>query len=250
MALLHTITKDGKRLEVRSAGRTRRLYVDGVLHTQYNPRLPLTGGVWDYLAFSALLAPSGAIGRVLLLGLGGGAVVHLLRRYVQPSSIVAVELDATKLRLARRFFHVAQPDTLLVQADACQWVANYNGLPFDLVIDDLFGEQAGEPVRAVPLDSHWTSALLRVLTRPGWLAVNTTSIASLARSPLVQRPHHRRRFPAAFCLTDALTDNAVACFCGTRTSSQAFRQRLRDIPDLATHRARQLMRFRTRTLWR
>lgn len=250
MALLHTVTRGGKRLEVRSAGHTRRLYVDGVLHTQYNPQLPLTGGVWDYLAFSALFAPYGAVERVLLLGLGGGAVVHLLRRYLNPRSIVAVELDATKLSLARRFFEVAQPGTQLVHADARQWIADYTGPPFDLVIDDLFGEQAGDPVRAVPLDNRWTTTLLRVLARPGWLAVNTTSVESLMRSPLVQRPHHRRRFPAAFCLTDALTDNAVACFCGTHTSSQAFRQHLRNIPDLATQRARRLMRFRVRTLWR
>ena len=43
MALLWRKIKDSKTYEIRSAGGSRRLYIDRVLHTQYNARTVVTG---------------------------------------------------------------------------------------------------------------------------------------------------------------------------------------------------------------
>ena len=49
MALLWERRVEGTLYQVRSAGRTRRLYTNGVFHSQYNPVRPVTGSVWDLL---------------------------------------------------------------------------------------------------------------------------------------------------------------------------------------------------------
>ncbi len=68
------------RYEVRSAGSPLRLYTDGVFHSQYNPEQLLTGHVWDLLMLPAFFYPKNTIKRVLVLGVGGGAVVAYVTR--------------------------------------------------------------------------------------------------------------------------------------------------------------------------
>lgn len=78
MAVLWEKHVDGVRYQVRAAGRTRRFYTDGVFHSQYNPLNPVTGHVWDLLMIPAFFYATGSVGRVLVLGVGGGAVIGLL----------------------------------------------------------------------------------------------------------------------------------------------------------------------------
>ena len=56
--------------EIRAAGSTRRLYTDGVLHSQFNPRRLITGSVWDLLWLGLFFRPDPNPKRVLVLGLG------------------------------------------------------------------------------------------------------------------------------------------------------------------------------------
>jgi spermidine synthase len=66
----------GTLYQVRNAGRTRRLYTNGVFHSQYNPARPVTGSVWDLLLLPAFFYAPGELRRVLVLGVGGGAVIQ------------------------------------------------------------------------------------------------------------------------------------------------------------------------------
>ena len=43
---------------------------------------------------------------------------------------------------------------------------------YDLVIDDLYGEQAGEPVRCAPLDREWFDDITKLLRPGGMLVLN------------------------------------------------------------------------------
>ncbi len=151
MAVLWEKRVNGVSYEVRTAGRTRRLYSDGVFHSQYNPARPVTGHVWDLLMIPAFFHAPGSVRRVLVLGVGGGAVIALLQRFVAPRAMVGVELNPLHLFVARRFFGITQRSVHLVRADARTWIRDYDGPPFDMIIDDLFGEQNGEPVRAVEM---------------------------------------------------------------------------------------------------
>ncbi|HHH44614.1 MAG TPA: class I SAM-dependent methyltransferase, partial [Gammaproteobacteria bacterium] len=93
MSLVWQKQADGVDYQVRRAGRTLRLYTNGVFHSQYNPARPVTGSVWDLLLVPAFFYPPAELQRILVLGVGGGAVIQNLRRFVQPQQIVGVELN-------------------------------------------------------------------------------------------------------------------------------------------------------------
>ena len=138
MSLLWEKRTAGAHYQVRQAGRSLRLYTNGVFHSQYNPRRPVTGSVWDLLWLPAFFYPPDKLQRILVLGVGGGAVIRHLRRFIQPEKIVGVELSKIHLSIARRFFGIGGDDVELYQADAVDWVERYSGPPFDMIIDDLF----------------------------------------------------------------------------------------------------------------
>jgi spermidine synthase len=177
MALIWSKTIDDKLYEVRSAGRARRLYTDGVLHSAFHPDKSLTGSIWDLLLLPALFHPLGHFQRVLVLGAGAGSILHLLNRYLQPKSIVAIDCDEVHLMVAKRFFNVSYKNVELIQADAIAWVQNYTGDPFDLIIEDLFIEDNGVPVRLMHDDVSWLDCLLRLLTEKGLLIINHGDIS-------------------------------------------------------------------------
>jgi len=75
--------------------------------------------------------------RVLILGLGGGTVAHLLARAFPGAEITGVELDPQIIDVARRFFDLDQVSKLkVVCADAAD-VAKGPGT-YDLVLSDLY----------------------------------------------------------------------------------------------------------------
>jgi spermidine synthase len=227
VAVIWQQTLRGTRYEVRRAGRSHRLYTDGVFHSQYNPGQTLTRSVWDLLMIPAFFLPAGAIRRVLVLGVGGGTVLHLLRDFVRPQQMVGVELNPVHLRLARRFFGVTRPMATLIQADAIRWLRDYRGAPFDLIIDDLFFEQDGEGIRAAPLTRAWFRLLHKNLSRHGLAVVNVTSGKTLAESAYFSDAATARRFPAAYRLSLPQYHNIVAAFLKQPASPRALRQHLR-----------------------
>jgi len=249
MALLWREQSNGRALEVRSAGATRRLYCDGVLHTQYNPKHILTGDVWDPMGLAPAAAPAASIKRALILGLGGGAVVHQLRSFFGVPQITAVELDPKRLELGRKYFGLKMPGVKLVHADAIEWAHQYDGPAFDLVIDDLFGESGGDPVRAAPLTSRWLKRLSDMTAPKGVLVTNCVDWAELLQSPFMQSQIYRRRFTGAIHCTHETSWNHIAIFSRTGVRREDFEERIRALPQLRTSRMRQRLRFKTRVLW-
>ncbi|MEA2093659.1 MAG: hypothetical protein U9P11_03740, partial [Pseudomonadota bacterium] len=189
--------------QVRKAGNSLRLYSNGVFHSQYNPGRPVTGSVWDLLLLPAFFYPPGSIRRVLVLGVGGGAVIQQLRRFIQPDTLVGVELNATHLRLAKRFFGVSGKDVELVRANAVDWVNQYRGPAFDLLIDDLFGHVDGEPQRSVLADRAWVSSLTRCLSGDGMIVCNFSTRLELMVSAYLSHSALRKKFSSAFYLSTA-----------------------------------------------
>ena len=220
--------------EVRTAGRSRRLYANGVFHSQYHPQRPHAGGVWDLLMLPAFFRPPARIRRILVLGVGGGTVIHLLRRFVQPAEIVGVELNPVHLQVARQFFDIREDMARLHQADAVQWLNDYQGPPFDMIIDDLFGNGDIDQGRAVPADTAWCSTLLGNLRRNGVLVMNFIGNAALRDSACVSDPRIARHFKSAFRLSLPAYENAIGAFLGHPASSQGLRRNLARIPELSS----------------
>lgn len=230
------------RYELRRAGRSLRLYTNGVFHSQFNPDRPVGGGVWDLLWLPAFALPR-APRRVLVLGVGGGAVLRQLDHFFAPELMVGVELDPVHLEVARRWFELERDNVCLVQADARRWLSAYRGPGFDLVIDDLFGHIDGEARRAVTLDEAWVRGLRRLLRARGALVVNAESARQLRAPALV-----RAGWAEAQRFTTPHYENAVGAFFPFRPDWRAFEARLRARPELDRRRADCRLRYTRRRL--
>ncbi len=233
MALLWFKQDDDSRYEVRSAGKTLRLYTDGVFHSQYNPDNIVTGSVWDLLMLPALLLPLKTVHRVLVLGVGGGAVIQQLNTLLDPQRIVGIELNPVHLLVARRFFQLKGNNIALYEADAVEWVKAYHGPGFDVIIDDLFCGEQGEATRAVNADERWFKRLLRLLNPGGEIVVNFASTQQLRGSAYVQSAELQKQFAVAYRFTTPYCENAVAAFLTEGANSCVLKQQIARLPLLA-----------------
>lgn len=248
MAILWQKAYQGSNYEVRSAGRTRRLYTDGVFHSQYHPERTLAGGIWDLLWLPTFFDPALHFKRVLVLGVGGGTVLHQLRRYIKVDELIGVELSPLHLEVARRYFDVEQCDARLYEAEAGEWIRSYQGPKFDLIIEDLFGEEGGEPVRAIAADSEWFRLLNRNLARNGMLVMNFIGRNNLRDCAWYHAPSLRKALPQAYQFTLPAYENYIACFLRKPASTRQLRERLDAQPKLAQEISQGNFNFTVRRL--
>ena len=232
MAILWQKTVDGTQYEVRQAGNSVRLYTDGVFHSQYNPQHSVTRSVWDLLMLPAFFQEPKNIQRVLVLGVGGGSVIHLLNRYVNPQEIVGVEISSVHLAIAKKYFGVNYKNTRLHRGDAIAWLDNYQGPPFDMIIDDLFGEVDGEGVRAIPLNAKWLTLLRKHTTKNGIIVANMVDRQSLIQSALYSNKSIAKAFKSVFQLSMPQYENLVTAFLKQPSQPATLRKSIKQIKGL------------------
>lgn len=232
MAILWQRKILGRTYEVRAAGQTRRLYTDGVFHSQYNPNQPVTGSIWDLLLLPAFFYPRDKIKRVLVLGVGGGAVIRQLQHFLWPDLVIGVELNPNHIYVAKNYFGVTQKNVKLVQSDARQWIREYSGQSFDMIIDDLFGEQDGEPVRAIEASTSWCRALTRILVEDGVIVSNFVSGRELKQSAYLKNRSINNSFPVSYKLSAPSYENAIGVFLRQPVSAQVLKTNLIKTPGL------------------
>lgn len=231
MAVVWQRQHDGIRYEVRSHGRTLRLFANGVQHSEFHPQRLVTGSVWDLLWLPALFDDPQRYRRVLVLGLGGGSIIPPLAELLSPDALVAVEKDPLHLEVARDQFKVGNWGAELHCADAADFVRDYRGEPFDLVIEDLFAPNDTSVSRALPATGRWLGQLSKLLSADGMLVMNFGDWAefrdSWAASDRALRGWQRRyRFATPDC------HNAVIAFRRDDTGSDVLRANLLAHPQL------------------
>jgi len=232
MAIVWSKTVAGRCYEVRSAGKSLRLYTDGVFHSQYNPGQLLTGHVWDLLMLPAFFYPENTVKRVLVLGVGGGAVLHMLRAFVAPHYIAGIELNPQHIYVAKRFFGLKHKTIELIEADAIKWLQCYQGEKFDMIIDDLFGERDGEPVSVVKANRKWFSCMLKQLNNEGVIVRNFINRDELIHSAGLENSYIASKFSSVFQLNSCFNENFVAAYVRKPVSSRQLRKRLINTPGL------------------
>lgn len=238
--------------EVREAGKTRRLYSDGVLHSQYNPLRCETGSIWDLLLLPSLFyqqsnAPLN-IHRVLCLGVGGGSVLHLLRKYIPGVQITAIENNPIHIEIGQRYFDLKQKGITLICDDAIKWVQSYKGPTFDLIIDDLYFEKDGQPQRAIPPNKPWCGHLSKLLTPKGCLTMNFVSLDELKQATRTVTQNWPTRFPSRFSFSRPGYDNRVGGFIGFQCDTGSLRNTLKQLPDLNPQKKTSPLKYHARTL--
>ena len=226
MGILWEKTHAGSKYQIRTAGKTRRLYKDGVCHSEYNPQKIVTGSVWDLLSLPAFFYELGEIKRILMLGIGGGASILQLHQLIEPDEIVGVELNPMHLYVARRFFDLEKTNINLINEDAVTWLESYDGPVFDMIIDDLFIEDKREPIRAVEANEDWVKLLTKNLNTNGVLVMNFVSFNELKNSACFVRNQLLPCFNSAFCFSMPSLDNRIAAFLGIEADNSLLRESL------------------------
>lgn len=205
MALLWQKKKNGVTYQVRTAGNSVRLYTNKVFHSQWNPNAVLSGAVWDLLLLPTfMLANPTSIKNVLVLGVGGGAVIKALSHCLQPNKITGVDLDATHLYIAKRFFGINSTvvrasnrehannalECKLIHAEAKGWLEK-SQTKYDLIIEDIFKEDIdGRPIRAVEATEEWLTLLTKKLANKGTLVMNFDSQSSWQKAKRIAKQNN------------------------------------------------------------
>lgn len=114
--------------------------------------------------------------KILMLGLGAGSIVHIIRKdYRSNASITAVEIDPVIIEIAKTEFGIEhlQPIRLVLE-DATLYMKN-NNEKFDLICVDLFVQ---DKVPAEFLDSTFISRLISSLNPSGRIYFNFMDCSS------------------------------------------------------------------------
>jgi predicted membrane-bound spermidine synthase len=128
---------------VQVGTRTELLLNEGqAIHSIYDPTTLLTGGPWDYFVIADDFRPAQPTEpiphRVAILGLAGGTAARQYTAAFGTSvQITGVEIDPTLVQVARRYFHLDEPNVHPVVADARYWLATDRGR-YDVICMDAY----------------------------------------------------------------------------------------------------------------
>lgn len=103
-----------------------------------SPHIPQHTYIQAMLMVLAFSAPKSAI----ILGLGGGALVHALRHYDPAIKLTAVELRPQVIEIAKRYFQLPLSKKLtLIEADAMAFLQHNDHKRVDVIFADLYHEE-------------------------------------------------------------------------------------------------------------
>lgn len=108
---------------------------------------------------------------MLLLGLGGGAAVRFIDRYLPELQLTAIEIDPDIVAIAQTYFSLPQADEQfrVVVADAAEFVRR-EAAPCDFILSNAFGEK--NHMSDALHDAEFYKSCHRILRTDGVIAVN------------------------------------------------------------------------------
>ncbi len=109
--------------------------------TLYVGDLIQSGGIIKGIWKKAIQKTKGKLplSNCLVLGLGGGTVVQLIKARYPEAKIIGIEIDPEIIKIGKEFFGLRKINNLkIVNTDAIKWTNNYQGNKFDLIIVDLY----------------------------------------------------------------------------------------------------------------
>lgn len=243
MAVIYSKQKGEDHYEVRTAGASVRLYSNGVLHSQYNPKYPISGAIWDLLVLPGFFLDH-VPNHVLVLGLGGGTVVHLIRHFFPHCKITCVEREALHIQLAKRFFQLPD-DVKVIHGDAYEVLAQTQER-YDWILDDVFQHVSGEPEREVGFEQLFP-LYNKALKKQGVLSMNTIGTSQLKQIKLANGKL-KSGFKHAYVLRHPLYDNAIVSLYRVGASRKDFFSKLMTHKELDTRRKICRLQVAMRTL--
>jgi spermidine synthase len=157
---------------VQDGTKTELILNEGqAIHSIYDSQDLLTRGPWDYMLIADSFRPAQAQEPqpkdVAILGLAGGtAARQYTAAYGQQVQITGVEIDPEILAVARRYFHLDEPNVHPVAADARYWLDTQPG-KYDVIVLDAYRQ----PYIPFHLTTREFFTQVRAHLNPGGVAV-------------------------------------------------------------------------------
>jgi spermidine synthase len=141
------------------------------VHSIYDSSSLVTGGPWDYFLIADSFRPAQAIEPVpkdiAILGLAGGtAARQYTAAFGSGVDITGVEIDPEILNVAKKYFHLDEPNVHPVVDDARYWLDTQAG-QYDVVVVDAYRQ----PYIPFHLTTREFFSEVRGHLRPGGVAV-------------------------------------------------------------------------------
>jgi CelD/BcsL family acetyltransferase involved in cellulose biosynthesis/2-polyprenyl-3-methyl-5-hydroxy-6-metoxy-1,4-benzoquinol methylase len=134
-------------IKIVERGPERQLILDNSTHSIFLRREnwnEIKREYWGAMCTSPFTLPEKP--EVLLCGLGGGTILHLLHRSVRPASVTALEIDPVVIDIAKKHFGLETlPNVTVIEGNAVTTVRKLQLLnkKFDLILDDVFYSVTG-----------------------------------------------------------------------------------------------------------
>ncbi len=113
--------------------------------------------------------PSGDVGSILILGVAGGTVIHLLRKLYPDAHITGIDIDKTMIDIGKKYFGLNQlANTSFLAVDAKEYVGKERK-KYDLVIVDM---SSGRHIPNFVLTDPFLDSLKKLLSAKGQLIIN------------------------------------------------------------------------------
>lgn len=150
-------------IEVREQFGRSTLHVQGLIQSG-----GIVKGIWK-----KPLKRIKKVSRVLVLGLGGGTAIQLVKEKSPEAEIVGVEIDPEIIKIGKRFFGLGKIKKLkIVNADAFKWLKSPCG-QFDLIIVDVY---LGKEFPREGEGEEFLEGIKRLLTEDGMVIFNRLRI--------------------------------------------------------------------------
>lgn len=165
-------SKYNGKIEVWQVGKNKKIKVDHFEQSVSHTSQSVNRLVWGK-AVEVLKEQMPDLKSVLVLGLGGGTMAHLISGAFNQPQIVSVDIDPVMIDIARQFFDVDSiPNHRIVEADAMRVVIEPETFDltehmFDVVLVDIY---QGEKFPDLGKSGNFIAAVKKMV-RPGGLVI-------------------------------------------------------------------------------
>jgi len=173
--VIHEVkSKYNNSLQVIKLGNTLKLRVNGVDQSVNYDSQSSQNLYWGKIV-EIIKEKSPESSKVLLLGMGGGTIVHLLSKALPDAEIVSIEIDPEVVKIAKEYFNIDKiPNHTIINEDALLVVVepeehDLSLNDFDVIIVDIL---AGREFPNLGKTGNFLAALKRLLTPNGLILFN------------------------------------------------------------------------------
>ena len=99
-----------------------------------------------------------------------------------------------------------------------------------MIVEDLFGDEEGEPVRAVDLDAAWFRKLNKLLSKDGILVTNFVSSRQMRNCAYFTDERTKKHFKSAFQFVAPHYENVIGAFLKKESNQRELKNNLTETP--------------------